>query len=223
MLGMVGCTQGAWHRHDVWGHTLAALERLPDESRLELRLGLLWHDIGKPATRTETDDAKGVRFTGHATVGAEMVRALMNRLKFSNDEIRDVTVLVKLHMRLGEYRPDWTDASVKRLIRDCGACLDDLFTLTRCDQSAIDLPPEFAGLLDSLRARVDALNAASNVLKICSPLDGTEIMEALGIGPGPELRDAKEFLTNEVIEGRLAEGDKQSARDRLIRWWSDRK
>lgn len=222
MLPMVGCTQGAWHRYDVWTHTLTALEALPESASLELRLGLLWHDIAKPATRAETDDAKGVRFTGHATVGAAMVRELMNRLKFSNDEIRDVTALVTLHMRLGEYRSDWSDASVKRLIRSCGENLNDLFVLTRCDQSAIDLPIEHRPLLADLKERIDALNASFNVLLIGSPLDGTEIMETLGIGPGPALREAKEFLTNEVIEGRLAEADAAGAREALKRWWQAR-
>jgi poly(A) polymerase len=222
MLPMVGCTQGAWHRQDAWTHTLEALEPLPDSAGVELRLGLLWHDIGKPATRIETDDAKAVRFTGHATIGAEMVRVIMNRLKFSNDEIRHVSSLVTLHMRLGEYRPAWNDASVKRLIRSCGEYLDELFVLTRCDQSAIDLPPEYRGLLESLRHRINDLNAASNILKIESPLDGTEIMEALQTGPGAYLREAKEYLTNEVIDGRLAEGDKSRARETLLRWWADR-
>jgi poly(A) polymerase len=222
MLPMVGSTQGAWHRYDVWTHTLTALEALPDSGRVELRLGLLWHDIGKPATRVETNDAKGVRFTGHAAVGAEMVREIMGRLKFSNDEIRDVTTFVTLHMRLGEYREEWTDASVKRLIRDCGAYLDDLFLLTRCDQSAIDLPPEYQNLLDSLRERINLLNASSNILRITSPLDGIEIMEALGTGPGPHIRDAKDYLTNEVIEGRLTEGDQVGARELLRRWWEER-
>ena len=223
MLPMVGCTQGTWHHADVWTHTLEALSCLPDESRVELRLGLLWHDVGKPPTRAETEDAKGVRFTGHAGIGSEIVREMMGRLKFSNDEIRDVTTLVTLHMRLGEYRPEWTDASVKRLIRDCGVYLDELFVLTRCDQSAIDLPAEYQGLLFSLRERVDRLNATSNVLKISSPLDGLSIMELLAVGPGPHLREAKEFLTNEVIEGRLAEGDALRARERLARWWEERK
>lgn len=222
MLPMIGCTQGAWHSHDVWTHTLTALEALPDDARVELRLGLLWHDIGKPPTRVKTNDAKGVRFTGHATVGATMVREIMGRLKFSNDEIRDVTTFVRLHMRLGEYRSEWTDASVKRLIRDCGEYLDELFVLTRCDQSAIDLPSEYHYLLGSLRERVDRLNASSNVLRITSPLNGDEIMEALSTGPGPHLQAAKDFLTNEVIDGRLAEGDKTTAREALKRWWEER-
>jgi len=177
----------------VWTHTLTALEALPDDARLELRLGLLWHDIGKPTTREETTDVKGVRFTGHAAIGAEMVRVTMNRLKFSNEEIRDVAALVSLHMRLGEYRPEWTDSSVKRLIRDCGSYLDDLFILTRCDQSAIDIPEEFRNYLSELRIRIDALNAITNVLRIEGPLNGDEIMVILGVGPGAHLARRKSF------------------------------
>src|SRR5579884_954407 len=221
MLPMAGCPQNEWHLYDVWTHTLVAMEHLPDSARTELRLGLLWHDIGKPATRTE--DEKGVHFYGHPQVGMETARAMMTRLKFSNDEIRDVTTLVRLHMRLGEYRPDWADAPVKRLIRDCGSYLDDLFVLARCDIAATNLSIGQAVDLDGLRARIDALNAISNVVQIESPLDGNEIMETLGIGPGPHLRAAKDFLTNEVIEGRLAEGDKEAARKQLRRWWKEHK
>ncbi len=178
--------------------------------------------MGKPQTQTRTNDAKGIRFPGHPQAGAELARALMNHLKFSSDEIRDVTALIAKHMRLGEYRPDWTDASVKRLIRDCGFYLDDLFILTRCDQAAVNIPAEQATDLAALRARIDALNAVSNVMQIDSPLDGNEIMQALGVGPGPHLRDAKAFLTDEVIEGRLPEGDKETARTLLQNWWRQR-
>src|SRR5438067_8653404 len=168
------CIQGGWHLYDVWTHTLVAMEHLPDAARAELRLGLLWHDIAKPATRTE--DERGIHFYGHPALGAEMTREMMNRLKFSNDEIRDVTALVRLHMRLGEYRPDWGDAPVKRLIRDCGPYLDELFVLARCDIAATDLSVGQGVDLEGLRARIDALNAVSNVVQIDSPLDGNEIM-----------------------------------------------
>jgi poly(A) polymerase len=220
MAPMVGCTQNSWHRYDVWLHTLVALECLPNAARPELRLGLLWHDIGKPATRTE--DERGVHFYGHANAGAEIARSMMQRLKFSNEEIRDVTTLVEKHMRLGDYRPNWPDPTVKRLIRDCGYYLDDLFILARCDASAAAIPPDLAVDLDALRARIDALNALGNVNAIQSPLDGIEIMQALGVGPGLHLKAAKEFLTNEVIEGRLAAGDQEAARTMLKSWWQRR-
>ena len=109
--------------------------------------GTTW---ASPKRRRHTKDAKGIRFHGHAQAGAELARAMMNHLKFSNDEIRDVTALVAKHMRLGEYRPDWTDASVKRLIRDCGPYLDDLFILTRCDMAAVNIPPDKPLDLDAL-------------------------------------------------------------------------
>ncbi len=231
MLPMIGCTQGEWHRYDVWTHTLTALESLPDDAPLEVRLALLWHDIGKPATRTvprgaETADSgqesEGVRFYGHPAVGAEIVRTIMNRLKFSNDEIREVTLLVEKHMRLGDYRHEWTEVPVKRLIRDCGDALAALFVLTLCDRSAVDIPAEQAADLAELRERIDALNALSDIAHIVSPLDGNAIMETLGVGPGPHLKAAKEFLINEIIEGRLPEQDTDTARQILLRWWAER-
>lgn len=221
MLPMIGCTQGSWHRYDVWTHTLVAIESLPDTAPLETRLGLLWHDIGKPETRTETPEG-AIHFYGHPKAGAERARAIMNHLKFPNDEIRDVVTLVEKHMRLGEWKPDWSDAAVKRLIRDCGPYLDALFTLTRCDQLAATIPAEEAVDLPALRARIDALNALSNVVQIDSPLDGNAIMATLNTPPGPHLRDAKEFLINEVLEGRLGEHDTEAAQAVLQEWWSNR-
>ena len=222
MLPMIGCTQGNWHRYDVWTHTLVALENLPDTADLETRLGLLWHDVGKPSTRTTTTAAKGVHFFGHPAKGAVLAREMMSHLKFANEEIRDVIALVDKHMRLGEYRPDWPDASVKRLIRDCGPYLDALFTIARCDMAAVDIPPDRALDMAALRARIDALNRVSNVVELDSPLDGNEIMQTLGTGPGSYLRDAKDYLLNEVIEGRLAENDRARARELLRNWWQER-
>jgi poly(A) polymerase len=233
MLPMIGCTQGDWHRHDVWTHTLTALESLPDNARLEIRLALLWHDIGKPPTRTAArnpadhaastagdGEATGnVRFYGHPVIGAEMVRTIMNRLKFSNEEIRDVTTLVAKHMRLGEYKHEWSDVPIKRLIRDCGSYLDDLFVLTLCDRSAVDIPVDQAADLVELRTRIDALNALSDIAHLESPLDGNSIMETLNVGPGSHLKTAKDFLLNEIIEGRLSENDPDTAKRLLQIWW----
>ena len=79
--------------------------------------------------------------------------------------------------------------------------------------AAVNIPPEQAVDLDALRARIDALNAVSNVLQIDSPLDGNEIMQALTLPPGPHLRDAKEFLT-ERSDRRPPGGRRQRSRAR---------
>jgi poly(A) polymerase len=221
MLPMIGCTQGNWHRYDVWNHTLYAMEFLPDEARLEIRLGLLWHDVGKPATRTEEPDGH-IRFYKHPSVGAEMTAAMMRRLKFSNDEIRDVTFLVEKHMRFSEYNACWTDASVRRLIRECGSYREDLFTLVRCDSAAVDIPPGEGVDLNALHARIEAVNAELNAAQIASPLDGFAIMKEFKVGAGKHIQAAKDYLTNEVIEGRLAPDDTEQARQLLRSWWENR-
>ncbi len=218
MLPMVGCLQGSWHLYDVWNHTLTAMENLPEDASLELRLGLLWHDVGKPTTRTVDD--RGVHFYGHPAEGARIARTMMNHLRFKNEEIRDVSALVEKHMRLGEYKSQWADPPVKRLIRDAGDYLNDLFELARCDIAASNIEEGMIADLSGLRSRIDSLNETSNIAQIESPLDGSEIMEILGVQPGPHLREAKEFLTNEIIEGRLTEGDKSQAEILILEWWN---
>ncbi len=220
MRPMVGCFQGGWHPLDVWDHSLLALEALPDEARLEVRLAVLWHDVAKPATK-EVSPEGGIRFPEHATVGAEMARTMMNRLKFSGDEIHDTVFLISRHMRFGEYRPEWSDAAIKRLLREVGTLWNDLVTVTRCDQSALNLPAENRAKLPALLVRAEVLSSETNVLKIASPLDGSEIMAILEVPPGPIVKAAKDFLTNEVLEGRLAEGDREAARERLLAWQNE--
>jgi poly(A) polymerase len=205
LLEMVGVTQNVYHMHPVWDHTLAALDGLPADASLVLRLAVLLHDVGKP--RTRSDEAGQVHFYHHQDVGAEMSREMMGRLKFSNDEIDAVVRLVASHMRIGEYRPEWSESAVRRLIRDLGTRLDDLFTMHSADVGA--LAPEHRGTerAEELRARIDAIHATQDVATLTSPLDGNAIMKVLGVDPGPTVRSAKEFLTNEVVEGRLHPDD----------------
>jgi poly(A) polymerase len=215
LVEMVGVTQNAWHLYDVWDHTLIALSHVPADSSLEVRMGILLHDVGKPRTRSE--DEKGVHFYEHQLVGADMTRDILNRLKFTNDQIRDITSLVELHMRLGESRPEWSDAAIRRMIRALHPYTDSLFAITRCDMAAMrhDVPhPD----LDALRRRMDRLNKEMNAAVVASPLDGREIMELLGVPPGPLLKMAKELLVNELLDGRLVEGDKATASARLLKW-----
>ena len=219
LLDMVGVTQNDWHLYEVWEHTMVAMGSLKPDAQLELRLGLLLHDVGKPATRTE--DEKGVHFYEHQFVGAEIARKALTRLKLTHDQIKDVTNIVALHMRLGEARPEWSDAPVKRLIRATAEYVDVLFELSRCDHAAMRQDVDATDLI-ALRARMDELNRLSNVVQIESPLDGIEIMDALGIPPGPIIKEAKEFLVNEVIEGRVGDGDKEASRIILLDWYRAR-
>jgi len=215
LLEMTGVTQNAWHLYNVWDHTLIALSHVPHDAPLEIRMAVLLHDVGKPRTRTEDD--KGVHFYEHQFVGAKMAQQALTRLKFTNDQIETITLLVELHMRLGESRPDWSDAAIRRMIRSLNPYIDQLFEITRCDMAAMrqDVP---ATELETLRVRIEELNAQMNAAQVQSPLDGLEIMDTLNLPPGPLIKSAKEFLINEVIEGRVPEWDKVAAREALCAW-----
>jgi len=215
LAAMVGVTQNEFHAYPVWEHTLIALGNLPADASLTLRLATLLHDVGKPPTKAVGEDGK-VHFYGHAERGAEIVRRFLTRLKYPNDIITAVSTLVAQHMRIGDYRPAWTDAAVRRLIRDLGPHLDDLFEINRADVSA--LAPERTGISRGveLRARMAPIQEAEDINALTSPLDGQELMARLSLKPGKQLGQVKEYLTSEVVEGRLAPDDKAGA-ERLAR------
>jgi len=68
---------------DVWTHTLIMLDGLRNPS-IELALGVLLHDIGKPATFRV---AERIRFDGHVEKGIEIAHALLTRLRFPHQVI----------------------------------------------------------------------------------------------------------------------------------------
>jgi poly(A) polymerase len=215
LLDMRGVTQNIYHIYDVWTHTMKALEYLKDEAPLTLRLATLMHDVGKPPTRT-VDEQGWVHFYGHQKVGADMARRILNRLRFPNDETSRAVKLIAMHLRVGEYDEEWTDAAVRRLIRDAGEDLEALIELTRVDKAAsnTELPSVD---LDELQAHIEQVKRDTAPETLKSPLTGQEIMQMLGIEPSPMVGKVKEFLVNEVIEGRIRPEDKDAAREAVIR------
>ncbi|MEN6372814.1 MAG: HDIG domain-containing metalloprotein [Armatimonadota bacterium] len=215
---MYGVTQNIYHIYDVWTHTLKSLELLPEDSDLSLRLAALFHDIGKPATRS-IDDNGQVHFYTHQHVGAHITRKVLNRLRYPKEVTARVVKIIDMHLRVGEYDEEWKDAAVRRLARDAGPDLDALITLTNADKSAANLAMPSVDL-DKLRQHIEKVKAETDVEAMASPLSGREIMDILGIEPGTLIGEIKDYLTNEVIEGRLKQEDKDQAKMIVIERWS---
>lgn len=212
---MHGVSQNIYHIHDVWTHSLKTLEAVPTESGNMIRITALLHDIGKVETKS-ADEQGAVHFYRHEVVGAETARRLMQRLKFSNSDIGVVAFLISMHLRVGEYSNQWTDAAMRRLIRDAGDHLDDLVLLTAADRAAANPAMnhvDLAAFADHVRRISEGLSGQG----IRSPLDGREIIEILGLPPGPEVGSAKEYLEGQIVEGNLLPGDKEGAADLLLR------
>ncbi|MGY5130938.1 CCA tRNA nucleotidyltransferase [Streptomyces nigrescens] len=213
------------HRHkDVYEHSLTVLEQAIDLEEngpdLVLRLAALLHDIGKPRTRRFEKDGR-VSFHHHEVVGAKMTKKRMTALKYSNDLVKDVSRLVELHLRFHGYGTgEWTDSAVRRYVRDAGPQLERLHKLTRSDCTTRN--KRKAGALsrayDGLEERIARLQEQEELEAIRPDLDGNDIMQILGIRPGPEVGEAYK----QMLELRLEHGpmEREAAVAALKEWWA---
>ncbi|MEE9964784.1 MAG: CCA tRNA nucleotidyltransferase [Propionicimonas sp.] len=217
------------HHKDVYQHTLTVIEQAIELERargsepdLINRLAALFHDIGKPATRRFEADGK-VSFHHHDVVGAKLTRKRMRALHFSNDQINAVATLVELHLRFHGYGDGhWSDSAVRRYVRDAGPELEHLHILTRADCTTRNQrkADRLRRAYEELEWRIDELSAQEELDSIRPDLDGTQIMELLGIGEGRDVGAAYKFL----LERRMEEGPlgEERARAELMDWWRRR-
>jgi poly(A) polymerase len=205
------------HRHkDVLRHTYAVVDRCEPDA--VLRLAALLHDVGKPATRKITPE--GVTFHHHEVEGARIARARLTELRYPKSVIDDVCTLIELHLRFHGYGDDaWSDAAVRRFVRDAGPLLDRLNQLTRADVTTRNekRAQAFAKLQDELEERIAALAEQENLEAMRPPLDGRKVMEILDLQPGPEIGEALAYL----MEVRLERGPiPEDEAIELLRAWA---
>jgi poly(A) polymerase len=218
-LPALALEQDPIHRHkDVLAHTIAVIEKCPPDRIL--RLAALFHDVGKPKTRSF--GARGaVSFHHHEVVGARMARDRMRTLRYPTEDIDQVSRLVELHLRFHTYKMGWTDSAVRRYVRDAGPFLDRLNDLTRSDCTTRNVARARAleKRMDELEQRISELRQREELAAIRPDLDGNEIMARLDLKPGPMVGRALAFL----MELRLEEGplSKEEAGRRLDAWWAE--
>lgn len=186
----------------IWEHNLKALEygAKTGYSPLVCFTAML-HDVGKPRTKGPMKNGEWT-FYGHDIVGSKMAVRVMERLKFSKDDIEKAATLIRWH--LFKYDPDEgiTDSSVRRLIRNVGAeNMEDLVRLRICDRMGMGVPKAVPYRLRHFQFRVEKIlreeEAPSvKVLKV----NGNDIMRILTIEPGPKIGRILEVLLQEAMD-----------------------
>jgi putative nucleotidyltransferase with HDIG domain len=176
---------------DVWTHTLLLLEKL-DHPSTSLALGALLHDVGKPPTFKV---AERIRFDGHVEEGVLLARDILNRLRFSRDELEQVEALVANHMRFKDV-PQMKQSTLKRFLRMPN--FPEMLELHRLDCLAA------SGRLDNYHLVLEKLGELpEEQLKPDRLLTGADLIAA-GYEPGPRFSRILEAVEEAQLEGRVA-------------------
>ena len=193
--------------HVPWSHRLAAYfkEVLSDGHTRETlaRLACLLHDVAKPATRTVEMNGR-IRFLGHHSEGATMVKTILQRLRLSRRTIKFVQTLVHHHLRPGQMSQGTqipTARAIYRFFRNVGDAAVDTIYLNLSDYLSARGPllkqsewTNYAGMV-SHTLETGVYNKQASRPKTL--LDGNQLMTALELKPGPTI-------------GRLLEGIREA-------------
>ena len=201
LLPAFGCGQNKYHEHDVWCHTLLVTDATPNTERL--RLAGMLHDVSKPSVKGAHPVTGEATFYEHEKVGADVTDAILRRLKFSNEDRERIVSLVRHHL-VPELK---SPASVRRWVRKVGTDnVADIIALAKADHIGKGNPECIgmtAGYLDNLAERISTMREESTMVTdtVQLAVNGSDVMLALGIGPGPmvgaKLREMLELVIDD--------------------------
>jgi tRNA nucleotidyltransferase (CCA-adding enzyme) len=211
LIDMNGCVQNRHHRYDVWEHTLRTVDGITHKS-LRLRLAALLHDVGKPVVRDVSPKTGDYVFHDHEIQGSRLADAIMRRLKFPNNLRDPVVALVRHHIVV--YTASWTDSAIRRWInRVTQDLLWDVLELARADIAAKGYEVQLQiQSLDELEQRVKSVFASNQAFTVGDlAVSGKELIEELGLTPGPIIGSLLRSLLDEVMEA-----PEHNERERLL-------
>ncbi|RMH80050.1 MAG: CCA tRNA nucleotidyltransferase [Acidobacteria bacterium] len=187
---------------------LGSMEVLGEFSDLELlKLSALFHDIAKPHT-FELKEGK-VTFYNHDKVGAQMVREYGKAYRWGKEATEFVAKLVEQHLRPFYLRESLekgqlTDRGRANFWRECEDIAPHLFLHSIADAlGSGDSQEEVDKLLRTIEDLVHYRKEKLSKVPIKSLLSGNELMELLGIGPGPTVGRIKSLLEQAQLEERI--------------------
>ena len=192
--------QNGDHKYDVWEHTLRVAQHAADKDfPLHVRLGALFHDIGKPPTRQWSKEKDDWTFYGHDVVGAKITRQIMQRLRFGKKISEVVEKLVRNHMFFTDTEKI-TLSAVRRLIRSVGPeNVWDLMKIRACDRIGMGRPKENPYRLRKYHSMIEeAMRSPTSVAML--KIKGEQVLHETKLGPGPKVGHILHALLEEVLD-----------------------
>ncbi|MCL2529397.1 MAG: HD domain-containing protein [Coriobacteriia bacterium] len=204
IMDMVGIQQNTpYHQYDVWEHTVKSVAAIRADK--VLRLAMLFHDSGKPATRTTGNDGRD-HFYGHERMSEEIAQTALKRLKYDNETIQAVVELIAVH-----DKPIKLTRVTKWLNRLGEQRFEQLLEVKVADMTAQSSMSKLGkeAQLKALRQEYERILEEQKCFKLRDlAVNGRDLI-ALGIEPGVFLGEVLGELLEKVMDEQLA-NDKQS-------------
>lgn len=182
------------HDKDVFEHIMAVLDNT--ERDLVLRLSALLHDIGKPLTFSEDEEGIG-HFYKHHCVGSNISGEMLRSLKYDNNTIKQVMILVKEHMLRHD---DISEKAIKRFINRVGKDnINRLFMLQRADIQASKPPHDYSNVNYLENKCHEIINSKQPLTVKDLEINGYDLIN-LGLKPGKELGFILDYLLEKILE-----------------------
>lgn len=194
-----------YHHKNNFLHTCKVMTNL---SKLTTDTWLMFvamvHDIAKPKTQKFIEGI-GWTFHGHELLGARMVKQIFKDFRLPNDKLKYVETLVELHGRPKQLGENATDSGIRRLAADAGELLEDLIMFCKADITTNNEERRIKNTehYDELFNRTLAVQESDDLRNFDSPVKGKDIMDFLGIEPGPTIGIIKERIKTDILDGKI--------------------
>jgi len=194
------------NREPVWSRWIAAHRR----TEALLKLAALFHDLGKPATRSMEQDG-AVHFHGHAEKGSRMVPTLMRRIRASRQDQERVRTWVRYHLGPLNLLTLWnkgndTERAQIRFLRKLGPDAAGVLLLSWADLRARGV--ESGENRDASRALFDSLfRLLAEMQQDGEPsgplIAGRDLIAGCGLPAGPLIGRLLRRVEEERLQGRV--------------------
>jgi tRNA nucleotidyltransferase (CCA-adding enzyme) len=184
------------HMYNVGEHTVVALENIRNDKLL--RLTMLMHDFGKPATIT-VDEEGVTHFKGHAALGSKMAKDILKRLKFDRDTMDRVSNLVKYHDDRYEPRPSVIRRAINRVGEEDFPLLFDIRYADTMAQSTYMRQEKLLLIEETRKVYQDIIDQKDCVSLKSLAVNGKDLI-SLGIKPSKQMGDILKAMLEDVLE-----------------------